>query len=216
MNAKRIGIIGSGTVGQALGKGFVKAGYEVMIGTRDPGKLKDWQKEAGPDSQVGSVAQAAKFGAMLVFCPKWEGAEQAINMAGKEHFNGKIVIDTTNPLVMKETGKPPTLGMGFPNSAGKTLQGWLPKAHVVKCFNIVTAAYMANPTMSEGSPDMFLAGNNADAKKEVSAIAQHWGWATHDLGDIDQSYLLESLAMIWIRWGFLNNHWTHAFKLLKK
>lgn len=215
MTKTRIGIIGSGVVGQALGKGFVKSGYEVMIGTREQSKLKDWMKEAGPMARTGSNADAAKFGDIVVFCTKWEGAKQALDLAGKENFVGKIIIDTMNPL-HAEPNKPPVLSLVFPQSSGKTLQEWLPESKVVKCFNIVTASYMCNPKLEEGTPDMFMCGNDATAKQKVAEICKQWGWRISDLGDISQSYLTEGLAMLWIHYGFINNHWTHAFQLLKK
>ncbi len=212
----KIGIIGSGPVGQALGLGFVKSGYDVMIGTREPGKLKDWLAKAGPSACAGSNVEAAKFGEMIVFCTKWEGAESALALAGKENFKEKIVIDTTNPLQFEAPNSPPVPSLSYPHSSGKTMQEWLPEAKIVKCFNIVSAAYMAQPKLEEGTPDMFLCGNDESAKKTVSTICQNWGWNVSDIGGISQSYLLENLAMLWIIYGFRNNHWTHAFKLLKK
>ena len=108
------------------------------------------------------------------------------------------------------------MALGYPDSAGETVQKWLHNAKVVKAFNTVTAAYMTNAKLEEGIPDLFICGNDAGAKKTVTEIANQWGWRVTDIGDIKQSYLLEALAMLWIRYGFLNNHWTHAFKLLRK
>jgi predicted dinucleotide-binding enzyme len=125
-------------------------------------------------------------------------------------------MDVTNPIVSNGSGNAPALDIGYPRSGGETMQKWIPEAHVVKVFNIITASYMANPKLSEGTPDMFLCGDNEQAKEWVTKIASDWGWTVHDLGKLDQAYLLEALAMIWIRFGFPNNHWTHAFKLLMK
>ena len=209
----KVGILGSGSVGQALASGFVKSGYEAMIGTRDKSKLADWLKKT--KASAGSFAEAAAFGELLVLCCKGEAVEDVIKLAGKENFSGKIVIDVTNPLLFEE-GKGPRLFTGYPDSLGARVQRLLPNSKVVKAFNSVTAAYMASPKLQEGVPDLLIAGNDAGAKKKVDSIASEWGWTVHDLGGIEQAYLLEALAMIWIRYGFLNNHWTHAFKLLKK
>ena len=211
---KKLGIIGSGTVGQQLGLGFLKLGYEVKLGTRDPEKLKDWLKKAGNNASVGSLKDAASFGEIIIICTMWSGTENAINLAGKENFKNKILIDVTNPLVFEN--EVPKLALGYPDSAGATIQKWLSDSKVVKAFNIVTANYMTNPKLEEGKPDMFIVGNDKESKKIVSEIITKLGWSVHDLGEIEQAYLLEALAMIWIRYGFLNNHWTHAFKLLKK
>jgi 8-hydroxy-5-deazaflavin:NADPH oxidoreductase len=218
MAQAKVGILGSGTVGQKLAVGFRKSGHEVMIGTRSPDKLGDYLKGEGQGVRAGTTADTAAFGDILVMAAKWDGgaAESVIQQAGKNNFAGKILIDVTNPLVFTAPNQPPKLAMGFPDSAGATLQKWLPQAKVVKAFNIVTAHYMAAPKLQEGKPDMFVAGDDAEAKKQVMDIAVRWGWDVQEIGGIDQAYLLEALAMLWIRWGAMNNHWTHAFKLLKK
>ena len=214
----KVGILGSGTVGQKLGAGFRKSGYEVMIGTRNPDKLGDYLKGEGQGVRVGSFADTAAFGEILALATKWDGGatESAIQQAEKRNFSGKVLIDVTNPLVFEAPNQPPKLAMGFPGSAGALIQSWLPEAKVVKAFNIVSSHYMANPNLQEGKPDMFVAGNDEKARQQVMGIASDWGWTVASLGGIDQAYLLEALAMLWIRYGALNNHWTHAFKLLKK
>jgi len=214
--AKKIGILGSGMVGQALAKGFLKSGYEVKIGTRDVSKLNDFLKEAGNKASVGSFSDTAAFGDMVVLCCKGTAVEDVIRLAGKGNLKSKTVIDVTNPLLFGEEGKPPKMDVSFPGSLGAKIQQLLPDARVVKAFNIVGNAYMCNPKLEEGTPDMFIAGNDAGAKKTVAEIASKWGWPVHDLGGIEQAYLLEALAMVWIQYAFMNNHWTHAFKLLKK
>jgi len=213
--AKTIGIIGSGVVGQQLALGFLKAGDEVVIGTRDPKKLDTWKKDA-PKAKIGSFKDAAEFGEVIILCTKWEGAENAIKAAGKDHFSGKIVIDVTNPLLFEQEGKPPTLALGFPSSGGKSVQAWIPNAKVVKAFNTITAYKMTNGKFSEGQGDMPIAGNDEKAKSVVADIAKKWGWNVIDFGQIEQSYLLEAIAMVWIGYGFKHNHWTHGFKLLDK
>lgn len=211
----RIGILGSGVVGQQLGLGFIKSGHDVKIGTREAGKLAEWLKGAGSKASVGSAKDAAEFGEIIVLATKWDGVEAVISTAGKENFKNKIVIDVTNPLKFETAGQAPTLALAFPESAGKQVQTWLPDSKVVKCFNIINAYYMANAAQFD-HPDMFIAGNDAEAKKAVSGIASVWGWDVHDTGKIDQSYILESFAMLWIVYGFSNNHWTHIFKMINK
>jgi predicted dinucleotide-binding enzyme len=211
----RVGVIGSGSVGQALGAGLIKSGHEVKIGTGHPDKLNDWKQKVGEKGSVGSFAEAAKFGEMVFLATKWDGGatENAINLAGKENFRGKVVVDVTNTLVFDAPGQPPKMGIGWPQSAGLLVQQWLPEA--VKAFNSVTARYMADAHLKEGKPVLFIAGNDAGAKKTVTDIAAGWGWQVVDIGGIEQSYLLEAMAMLWVRYGFLNNTWTHAFALLK-
>jgi predicted dinucleotide-binding enzyme len=215
----KIGIIGSGMVAQQLGLGFIKSGHDVKIGTRNPDKLKDWQNQAGVKASVSSFSDAARFGDFIVLATLWanDATKNAIEMAGKGNFGGKTVMDVTNPLLFDVQGQPPRPAIGYPESGGALIQSWIPEAKVVKAFNIVTAYYMANPKLEEGTPDMFIAGDHSDAKETVRKIAAGWGWnSVIDIGGIEQSYLLEAMALVWIRFGFLNNHWKHAFKLLRK
>ena len=212
----KVGIIGSGNVGQQLGLGFLRTGYEVKIGTRDASKLNEWLKSAGDKASVGSFEDAAKFGEVIVIATFWAGTESAINLAGKDNFKNKIVIDVTNPLDFSQ-GVPPKFAVTHGNSAGELIQRWLPDSKVVKAFNTISAFIMINPKLEEGNPDLVIAGNDDNAKKTVTEIAKAFGWQNIiDLGDISQSYLLEAFAMLWIIYGFKHNHWTHAFKLLMK
>lgn len=213
---QKIGIIGSGNVGQALGLGFAKSGHEVKIGSRDPSKLSEWLSKAGSNASVGTNNEAAAFGEIIVFCPAWSGAANALELSGKDHFNGKIVIDTTNPLKFEE-GKAPSLSIGYPDSAGSTLQKWIPNAKVVKAWNSIPGHIMANPKLlTEGAPDLFICGNDALAKKTVEALAKEWGWEVVDMGDISQAAYLESLAMVVISFGITRNNWNIGPKLFKK
>lgn len=213
--SKKIGILGSGNVGRMLGDGFLKLGYAVQIGSRTPEKLNDWLSAAKGEASTGSFLETTQNADVIVLASNWGGTKELIESVGAAAFAGKIVIDVTNPLDFS-TGTPKfsvTLG----NSAGEQIQSWLPEAKVVKAFNIVTATYMCNPVLEEGTADMFIAGNDAEAKAFVTEIALKWGWGScSDMGDIAMSYWLETMAMFWIYFGVINNHWTHAFKLLKK
>ena len=104
----KAGIIGSGTVGQQLGLGLSRLGYEVKIGTRNVSKLKEWQEKAGEKSSVGSNEEAAIFGEIILLATSWAGTENAINLSGKKNFANKVVIDVTNPLDFSQ-GVPPKL-----------------------------------------------------------------------------------------------------------
>lgn len=211
----RIGILGSGDVGKQLGKGLIKIGHEVKIGTRDTEKLKEWVREVGKSGSAGNFKDAAKFGEVIIIATLWAGTENAINLAEKNNFKGKIVIDVTNPLDFSG-GMPPKYVGGVGNSAGEQVQKWLKDTKVVKAFNTIGNHIMCNPKRGEGDPDLFIAGNN-EGKKFVEDIAKKFGWKNIiDLADITKSHLLESIAMTWIEYAFKNNSWNHAFKLLKE
>jgi predicted dinucleotide-binding enzyme len=212
----KIGIIGSGVVGQQLGIGLSRLGHEVKIGTRNASRLNDWLKEAGEMSAVGSNEEAAAFGEMIVMATKWTGTENAIKLAGSENFSGKILIDVINPLIPSQ-GNIPELDSSPGNSAGEKIQMWLPDSKVVKAFNIAGAYVMISPEREEGDPDLFICGNDKSAKDQVESIARQWGWKRIiDMGNLSEAYWLETLAMLWIRYGFKNQSRSHAFKLLKK
>jgi hypothetical protein len=211
----KIGILGTGDVGRALGTGFVKHGHEVKIGSREAGneKAETWRQKTGDKASTGTFAEAAAFGDLIVVATLWTGTENALRLAGPENFRGKTVIDTINPLDFS-TGTPKLAVSG--TSAGEEVQKWLPGAHVVKAFNTVGNAHMVDPQFPGGPPDMFIAGNDAGAKETVTGILKDFGWGVIDLGGIESSRYLEPLAMVWILHYFQTKNGNHAFKLLKK
>ena len=208
----KIGIIGSGDVGQKLGHGFIQSGHEVAIGTRDPsaGKLNGWQAEAGERGHVHTFAEAATFGEVLVLATAWSGTQHAIELADPKNFAGKVVLDATNPLQYEE-GQPLRLALGHTDSAGEQVQRWLPDAHVVKAFNITGNGNFYKPNYPNGPAQMFIAGNDADAKKTVAEICDAFGWQAEDIGGIEGARYLEPLAMVWIHHAFTNKEYTHSF-----
>jgi predicted dinucleotide-binding enzyme len=214
----KVGIIGSAAVGQALGKAFLTEGYEVMIGTRDTSKesVVKWQK-ANPIAKVGSFAETAKFGDLIVLAVSGDVAQNAVELAGKENFSNKVVIDTTNPIAKA----PPENGVlryftSLDRSLMEDLQKLLPDAKFVKAFNSVGNAVMYKPKFSEATPTMFICGNDDGAKKIVTDILSSFGHETEDMGKAEAARAIEPLCMLWCIPGFLRNQWTHAFKLLKK
>jgi 8-hydroxy-5-deazaflavin:NADPH oxidoreductase len=214
MQKIRVGVLGSGDVGRALAKGFAGLGHEVRIGSRDAEKLREWAASADERISPGTFEEAARFGDILVLATLGTGTESAIRIAGIAHFDGKVVIDTTNPLDFSQGL--PRLSVGHTDSLGEQVQRLVPKARVVKAFNTVGNAHMVNPQFAGGPPDMFLCGNDPDAKKIVSQICDAFGWGVVDIGGIEGSRYLEPMCMTWVRYGILNKSWNHAFKLLRK
>lgn len=216
----KIGVLGTGDVGKVLAAGLTGRGHEVMIGSRDPAqqKLSEWLNDAGQGVMVSTFAEAAAFGEAIVFSIGWPHVENVIKLANPANFAGKLVIDTTNPLRFDAEGQPPALDVGHTDSAGETVQRLLADAHVVKAFNIVGNPQMVDPDFPDGKPDMFICGNNSDAKQTAGQLIESLGWPpTIDLGGIENARYLEPLAMVWIT-HFFNNGFNgnHAFKLLRK
>lgn len=204
-----IGILGSGDVGQALGRGLARHGHAVMLGTRDPSKLKAWQDET--KQKVGSFADAAKHGEIGILAVKGAGALHALDLAGPGAFSGKLVLDTTNPL---DGNMPPGLFVGTTDSLAEQIQRTLPQAKVVKCFNTVSNAKMVDPAFEEGTPPMMIAGDDAGAKKVTDALLRTIGWpGALDIGPIQAARWLEALVPLWVAVALAKGQaWGHAFK----
>jgi len=215
MQNARIGVLGSGDVGRVLAAGFVGLGHEVKAGSRDPQKLQAWADAAGTQASTGTFEEAARFGDILVLAMLGSAAESAIRLGGIDHFDGKVVIDATNPLSFAP-GKPPALFVGHTDSLGEQIQRLVPKAKVVKCFNTVGNANMINPQFPGGPPDMFLCGNDEDAKKIVGQICRHFGWGVIDIGGIEGSRHLEPMCLVWVLHGMKTSGWSHAFEMLHR
>ncbi|HUB19538.1 MAG TPA: NAD(P)-binding domain-containing protein [Acidobacteriaceae bacterium] len=213
----KVGILGSGTVGQTLAAGFLQHGHEAMIGTREPKKLAEWSK-ANPQARVGSASEAAAFGELVVLAVKGDAAAGAVRGAGAGNVKGKTVIDACNPIAEA----PPVHGVlqfftGPNESLMEQLQREFPEAHFVKAFNSVGAPRMVNPQYAGGiRPTMFICGNDEAAKKAVTGILDQFGWETADMGTVEAARAIEPLCMLWCVLGFTKNEWTHAFKLLRK
>ena len=213
----RIGILGSGRVGQALGVGFADLEHEVMIASRNPHqeKVKAWVEQTGRRTSAGTFTEVARFAELAVLATSWDGIESAIRLAGPQNLAGKMVIDVINPLDYSKGGTP-QLAIGHTNSAGEEVQRWLADSFVVKAFNAVGLEHMVNPQFPGGPPDMFICGNDTQAKQTVIEILHAFGWPVIDLGGIEMSRYLEPLAMIWIVHLVNTGNRYHAFKLLRK
>jgi 8-hydroxy-5-deazaflavin:NADPH oxidoreductase len=212
----RIGILGTGDVGRALGAGFATLGHRVMLGSRDADnpKIKEWIGKVGAQTSGGTFEQAATFAELAVLATAWAGTGNALRLAGPDNLAGKILIDGTNPLDFSTV--PPTLALGHTDSGGEQVQRWAPSARVVKAFNIVGHAHMFRPDFSGGPPDMFFCGNDPEARHTVSRILNEFGWEAVDLGGLEQARYLEPLAMVWITHAIIAKSRDHAFKFLRK
>jgi predicted dinucleotide-binding enzyme len=211
----KVGVLGSGDVGKVLAGGFIGLGHEVMIGSRDPEKLSEWATKAGERASAGTFEETARFGDLIVLATLGVAVRSVIELAGPANFHGKVVIDATNPLA-DEPGKPPALSVGWNDSLGEQVQRWLPEARVVKAFNTVGNPFMIKPDFPGGPPDMFICGDDAEAKKLVSQICGHFGWGVIDIGGIEGSRHLEPMCMVWVLHGIVSGQWGHAFKMLHK
>lgn len=211
----KIGILGSGVVAKTLATGFLKHGHSVTVGTRDASKLAEW-RAGNPKGNVGSFADAASFGEVVVLAVHGTAAQDALALAGAANLAGKPVLDTTNPIA---DGGPDKGVLKFfttlEDSLLERLQKAFPDARLVKAFNSVGAHRMVDPDFGGTKPSMFICGNDAAAKKTASDILGQFGWEVEDMGGAEAARAIEPLCILWCIPGFLWNEWTHAFKLLK-
>lgn len=211
----KAGVLGSGVVAQVLAAGFVQHGHDVMIGSRNPEKLAEWNAK-NPKASRGTFAEAGAFGEVVVLAVKGSAASEVLGLAGAQNLSGKSVIDACNPIA----DAPPVKGVlqfftGPNESLMEQLQSEFPGAHFVKAFNSVGNMQMINPTFAEGRPTMFICGNSDAAKKTSAGILDQFGWDAADMGGVEAARAIEPLCMLWCIPGFLRNEWTHAFKMLR-
>lgn len=212
----RIGILGSGVVGQTIGAKLAERGEDVVLGTRSPrdvgakrglgGALADWLDLVGARGRLGTFADAAEHGEIVINATSGAGSLAALQMAGAKALEGKILIDIANPLDFSQ-GMPPSLTICNTDSLGEQIQKAFPGAKVVKTLNTTTALIMVDPAqVAGGDHDVFVSGNDAEAKARVSDLLKRWfGWRNViDLGDITTARGAEMLLPIWVRlWGAL-------------
>jgi predicted dinucleotide-binding enzyme len=213
----KIGILGSGDVARALGSGFLRHGFEVMLSSRGPGKLAEWQATSGRGALVGNFADAAAFGDLLVLAVKGSAAGEALELAGEGNLRNKPVIDTTNPIA----DAPPENGVlrfftSLDESLMERLQDAHPEARLVKAFNSLGNQLMVNPDFGGVRPTMFICGDDDHAKRQVAEIVELFGFEVEDMGGAEAARAIEPLCILWCIPGFLRGQWTHAFKLLKQ
>jgi hypothetical protein len=187
-----------------------------MIGSRDPDKpdLREWLAGEGAGVESGTFAETAAHGELIVLGVLGTAVEQAIAQAGPESFDGKVVIDATNPLDFSG-GFPPKLAISGEDSLGERVQRALPDARVVKAFNTIGSAYFVDPSFTGGEPTMLIAGDDEDAKRLVGDVLSDFGWPEPvDIGGIEGARELEAICIAWVKIGGARGAWDHGFKLL--
>jgi predicted dinucleotide-binding enzyme len=199
--AVRIGILGTGVVGQTLGGKLVELGHEVKLGSRTSAneKAAKWVGQHGSRASQGTFAEAASFGEMVFNCTSGMVSLEALRSGGSANLAGKVLVDVANPLDFSH-GMPPTLSVCNSDSLGEQIQRAFPDAKVVKALNTMNAGVMVNPSSVPGDHDVFICGNDAGAKSQTSDLLRSFGWRTIvDLGDISGARGVEMLLPLWLR-----------------
>lgn len=212
----KVGILGSGMVGQTIGAKLAELGVDVVLGTRTPeqldekrgmgASLSEWLAKVGKKGRLGTFADAAAHGELIINATSGAGSLGALRLAGAKHLDGKILIDVANPLDFSK-GMPPSLSVCNTDSLGEQIQRAFPSAKVVKTLNTTNAYVMVDPgQVAGGDHDIFVSGDDAEAKARVSTLLKQWfGWrSVIDLGDITTSRGTEMILPVWIRlWSAL-------------
>ena len=202
----KIGIFGTGVVGQTIGRKLLTLGHEVKLGSRNATneKAAAWARQVGAQGSSGTFADAALFGELVFNATSGAGSLEALGAAGAERLKGKILIDIANPLDFSK-GMPPSLFTGNTDSLGEAAQRLLPETKVVKALNTVNCELMVDAgRVANAEHDLLIAGNDAEAKARVTELLGAWfGWKhVVDLGDISASRGTESYLLLWLKlWG---------------
>jgi predicted dinucleotide-binding enzyme len=197
----QIGVLGTGVVGQTIGARLTQLGHDVMLGSRSATneKAAKWASENAPRAKHGTFANAAEFGEIVFNCTSGQVSLEALGAAGAANLAGKTLVDVSNPLDFSK-GRPPTLAVCNTDSVAEQIQAAFPDARVVKTLNTMNAAVMVNPGLVPGEHDVFLSGNDASAKAQVTDILRAFGWRNViDLGDISTARGPEMVLPLWLR-----------------
>jgi 8-hydroxy-5-deazaflavin:NADPH oxidoreductase len=198
---KNIAILGTGMVGDAIGTKLVSLGYKVMMGSRTANNEKAvaWSTRNGILAVSGTFADAASFGDIIFNCTQGQVSLEALQLAGRENLQGKILIDVANPLDFSK-GMPPSLTVCNTDSLGEVIQRQFTDVKVVKALNTMNCQLMVNPGLLKDPGNLFLCGNDGEAKAEVGTLLRSFGWEKIiDLGDISAARGTEQILPIWVR-----------------
>ncbi len=209
----RFGILGTGVVGKTITARLDDLRHEVMVGTRDPEEtlsrtepdpygnppFSAWQQEH-PEARLGTFGEVAAHGEVVVNATAGAVSLEALEQAGEDNLNGKILIDIANPLDFSQ-GMPPTLSVSNTDSLGEQIQRRFPEVKVVKTLHTMNAYLMVDPTQLAGADHtVFVSGNDAEAKATVAELLRSFGWTDIiDLGDITTARGTEMLLPVWLR-----------------
>jgi 8-hydroxy-5-deazaflavin:NADPH oxidoreductase len=214
----KIAVLGTGIVGNTIGSKLISLGHQVKMGSRTSTNEKAlaWVKANGATASQGTFEDAASFGELVFNCTQGLASIEVLKAAGAQNLKGKILIDISNALDASK-GMPPTLAICNTDSLGEQIQRTFPDVKVVKTLNTMNCKIMVDASLVSGDHDVFMSGNDAEAKAKVSEILKNWfGWKTViDLGDITTARGTEMMLPVWIRlWGALGTP-NFNFKIVK-
>jgi 8-hydroxy-5-deazaflavin:NADPH oxidoreductase len=195
----KIGVLGTGPTGLTIASKLVQLGHDVMLGSRDEANPEAvaWAKDEGHNALYGSFMNAAEFGEIIFNCTLGTASLDALQMAGERNLKGKVLVDTSNPID-RSTGIW-KLTVCNTDSLAEQIQRAFPDTKVVKTLNTVNANVMVDPNKLIEKTDVFVSGNDIEAKATVVRILKEWfGWReVIDLGDITTARSVEMYVLLW-------------------
>jgi len=214
----KIGILGTGMVGQTIGSKLIQLGHTVKMGSRSSSneKASEWAKGNGANASQGTFADAAAFGELVFNCTSGGASLEALNLAGAANLKGKILIDVANTLDFSK-GRPPSLSVCNTDSLAEQIQRAFPESKVVKTLNTVNCNVMVNPSLLKEDHVVFVSGNDPEAKARVTSILKEWfGWkSVVDLGDITSARGPEMILPLWISLARVTGTPNFNFKIVR-
>ena len=215
----RIGVLGTGMVGRTIAGRLVDVGHEVKLGSRtaDNQSAAEWVEAVGAGASQGTFADAAAFGELVFNCTSGDASIEALRASGADNLAGKVVVDVSNALDFSE-GRPPSLFLTSKESLGERIQAAFPDARVVKTLNTVNNEVMVDPAKVPGEHDVFLSGDDDEAKETVRGVLESFGWPTEsivDLGDITTARGPEQYLPLWLRFWGVVGHGRFNIKLVR-
>ncbi|HEX3627490.1 MAG TPA: NADPH-dependent F420 reductase [Verrucomicrobiae bacterium] len=212
----KIAIIGAGSVGGALGTAWTGKGHQIVFGVRhvNDEKVKKLISDNKGKVTAASIPEAVAQCDVVVLATPWQGTQEALKSAGS--LDGKVLIDAVNPVEISPAFLEKGLLVGHTTSAGEQIAQWAKGAKVVKAFNTIGAMHFGNPKFGGQSANMFICGDDADAKKTVKQLSDELGFETVDAGPMNTARLLEPLAMLWMNLAFTANIGPNfGFKMIR-
>ncbi len=199
----RIGVLGTGSVGQTLATKLAELGHGLRMGSRDAANetARAWAESTGGGATHGTFSDAAEFGELVFNCTAGTASLEALEQAGDAALGGKVLVDVANPLDFSR-GMPPTLTVSNTDSLGEQIQRRFPEARVVKALNTVNREVMVDPGLVPGAHDLFVCGDDDEAKITVVELLESFGWPRErilDLGSIEASRGVEMYLALWVR-----------------
>ena len=198
-----IGVLGTGLVGRTLATAFAKRGHAVVLGSRraDNPDALSWVAEVGGEARAGTFADAAAHGGVLVNCTAGGASLEALASIPEADLDRKVLLDVANPLDFS-AGMPPRLSVCNDDSLAEQIARAHPGLRVVKALNTVNASVMVDPGRIPGAHQVFVCGDDADAKAIVVRLLEELGWDGRrriDLGGLAQARGPEMYLALWVR-----------------